>query len=105
MEKSQIDDKLTEQERTILSVYRTPKVSDLRRQIRLSVQYAIGTGIFLGLAIVDDEPLWGIVVYAVFVLWMIVRLCGMRRVVGIMPRLIEKYETEIAELRSQIVEL
>ncbi|MCD4728671.1 MAG: hypothetical protein K8R46_13480 [Pirellulales bacterium] len=100
--KSEIEYKLTEKERHILGLYRNPKASDFRRQIRLSVQYAISTGIFLGLAIWWNQALYALVVYVTFVFWMFLRLRGAYRVSGIMPTIIEKYELEIAKLRSEL---
>jgi len=98
--KSAIDDRLTEQERTTLRLYRNPTASGLGRQVRLSVQYAVGAGIFLGLAIWLNEPLYAIVVYGVFILWMLVRLRGARTIAAVTPRIIEKYESEIKALKS-----
>jgi len=98
--KSEIDSKLTEHERTILKLYQNPKASGLGRQIRLSVQYAISAGIFVVLAIWWHQPLYAIVVYVLFVLWMLIRLRGARAIAGAMPHIIEKYESAIKELKS-----
>jgi hypothetical protein len=97
---SVLEDKLTGQEIKILSAYRNPKSSNLSKQIRLSIQYAIAAAIFLVLAIKNQQPLYSIGVYIIFLLWMFVRLLVARRIVGIMPGIIEKYELEIARLRS-----
>lgn len=101
--KSEIDDYLTEQERAVLQLYRNSKSSGLGRQLRLSVQYAIGAGIFLGLAIWFNQPLYAVVVYVVFLLWMIMRLRGARTIAGVMPRIIDKYESEIRELKVKSI--
>lgn len=98
--KSEINEKLTEREREVLRLYRNPEASDLGRQIRLSVQYAVGAGIFLGLALWRNQPLYAIVVYVVFVLWMLIRIQRARALAGVMPRIIEKYESEVKELKA-----
>lgn len=100
--KSEIEDKLSQRERTILQMYRNPKSSDLRRQVRLSIQYAIGTGIFLVMGIRSGNPLYAIIVYVALLLWMGLRIAGASKLVGIMPEIIEKYESEISELRSKV---
>jgi hypothetical protein len=98
--KSEIDDKLSQRERIILQMYRNPKSSDLRRQIRLSIQYAVGTGIFLVMGIRLENPLYSIIIYGALLLWMVLRLVGARKLVGVMPGIIDKYESEIHELKK-----
>ncbi len=66
---SVIDDELTPIERNVLAAYRSPAAGDLRRQIRLSAQYALCTGLFVYLSLSSGQPLYGLVVYAVFLLW------------------------------------
>lgn len=100
--KSEIEEILSQRERTILQMYRKPKSSDLRRQIRLSIQYAAGTGIFLIMGIKSGNPLYAIIIYVALLLWMGLRIIGASKLVGIMPGIIEKYESEISELRSKM---
>ena len=99
---SVIASQLTDQERKVLQAYRQPSARDLRRLIRISVQYALAAGIFLVLAIHDGQPLYAIAIYVIFVLWMIVRVAKARLLVGVMPTIIEKYEAEIRRLASAL---
>jgi hypothetical protein len=99
---SVIDSKLTDHEREVISMYRDSPRSGIGRAIRLSIQYAIGAGVFLVAAIVTGNPWWSVVVYVVFVAWIVVRLLGARRLAGVMPSVIEKYESRIAELEQQL---
>lgn len=92
---SAIDEELTPVERTILAAYRSPSAGELRRQVRLSVQYAVGAALFLYLSFSSNQPLYGLVVYAMFIAWMAVRLLGARRIAGVMPQIIDKYEKQI----------
>ena len=100
---SLIDDELTPMERKVLAAYRSP-TRHIRRQIRLSVQYAVATGLFAYLSVSTGQPLYGIVVYVVFLLWMAARLFGAWRIAGTTPKIIEKYEARIADLRGQVAE-
>jgi len=98
---SAIDSLLSQRERQILAAYRAPS-ADIRKATRLSIQYAIGAGIFTALAISQRQPLWALAVFAILVLMLVVRLVGARRVAGVMPAIIEKYEREILELRQKV---
>lgn len=97
--RSAIDERLTEKERQVLAVYRAGSVSDMRRATRLAVQYALGAGIFVVLALTEREPLWVLPVYAILVLVLVLRIRRGRMVAGAMPSVIEKYEQEISMLR------
>ena len=98
---SVIDEKLTEKERLVLAAYRAESASGLRRAARLSVQYALGAGIFVVLALTEREPLWVLPVYAVLILVLVMRILGGRALAGAMPGVIEKYEQEISALRQE----
>ncbi len=89
------------EERRVLEMYRNPKLSGLGRATRLSGQYLLGAGIFTYLAVAYN-PWYAIVVYLVFVAFVIVRLLAARSLVGIMPRILAKYEARIAELEAQV---
>jgi hypothetical protein len=89
---------LSEVERAVLRTYIDPAASGISRAVRLSLQYATSAGIFVFLAIWQDNPLWSLAVYAIFLLFMAVRLVGARRIAGIMPGIIRKYEERISAL-------
>jgi len=96
---------LTPDEQRIVDIYLDPSLSRIPRAIRLSIQYAIGSGIFIVLAIWKQEPLYALVVYGVFLLYMLLRILGAKRASDIMPSVIRKYEKRIRELESEAAEL
>lgn len=98
--RSVIDEKLTKKERLVLAAYRAESTPDIRRATRLSIQYALGAGIFVVLALTGHEPLWVLPVYATLILVLGLRLRGGRAIAGAMPSVIEKYEQEISALRK-----
>jgi hypothetical protein len=91
---------LSPAEKRVLCMYFDPRNSGLRRATRLSVQYAIGSGIFVYLCLSENEPLWVLAVYGVFLAFMLVRIRNAKKIVGIMPGIIAKYEARIAELET-----
>jgi hypothetical protein len=94
-----IEDVLTSEERKILELYRDPKSRGTGRATRLSVQYLLAAAIFTGLA-VAYEPWFAVVAYLMFVAFVGIRLLGARRLVGVMPNVLAKYEKRIAELEA-----
>ena len=97
---SRIDATLSPQERRVLSLYTAPGRSGIGRAVRLSVQYALGAGVFVVLCLREHEPLWVLPVYGLFLLVLAVRLIGARAISGVMPGVIAKYEARIAELEG-----
>ncbi len=97
---SRIDNLLTPTEKQVLLAYRSPEHSGMRRATRLSVQYAVGAGVFVWLCISEQQPLWCLAVYAIFVIQLAVRLHNARRMAGVMPGVIKKYEARIAQLET-----
>ena len=91
---------LTHVERAVLRAYTDPAASGMGRAVRLSLQYATAAGIFVLLAIWENNSWWALAVYAVFLVSMAIRLWRARRVAGIMPGIIRKYEARIAELEK-----
>lgn len=98
---SQIDSELTPEERRVLTYYADPTQSGMGRAIRLSIQYALGAGVFVALALWDHNALYVLPVYGIFLAFMIVRLLSARKIAGIMPSVIAKFESRIAALESQ----
>jgi hypothetical protein len=103
--KSEIDDELTDRERRLLAVYLAPSKSDLRRLTRLSIQYAIGTGVFMALAILEHQPLYALVVYVVLVVSLMLRVIGGSTISRVVPGIINKYESNIAALKENFAEV
>ncbi len=97
---SRIDSALTPEEHRVLSAYSDPKRSGMSRAVRLSIQYALGTGIFVAIGLWDEEPLYLLAVYGIFLAFMAVRLISAKKIAGVMPSIVAKYEARIAELES-----
>ena len=83
-----------------MAAYSDPTRSGIGRAIRLSVQYALGTGVFAALCVWQREPLWVLPVYGAFLAFLVVRLLAARKTVGIVTGIIAKYEARIAELEK-----
>jgi len=96
---------LTQPEREFLKLYQQPVASHRRRAIRLSIQYAVGAGVFLVLAIVMHQPLYAIVTYAVFIAFIAIRLGALSARDFTMPEILAKYDARIAELQQQVADL
>jgi hypothetical protein len=84
----------------ILELYRNPNSSGLGRAQRLSAQYLLAAGIFTSLAIAY-QPWYAFVAYLIFVAFVVVRLIGARHLEGVMPKILTKYESRIAELEAE----
>lgn len=89
----------TFEERKVLEIYRDPRFSDLGRAARLSGQYLFGAGIFTYLAI-GYQSWFALVSYLVFAAFVGIRLLAARRLAGVMPRILAKFEARIAELEA-----
>ena len=100
--RSVLDGALSDREKTLLEIYRSP-ANDIRRAARSSVGYALGTGLLAVGLVMLEEPVVGVfAVYAVFLIWMAIRLLNGWTISGIMPGIIEKYEAEIEKLREEL---
>ncbi len=96
--KSAIEEKLTEKEKSVLSLYRIPDSKSTHKNIRLSVQYAVAAGLFSYLAVtVNPNFVWA--TFGTFVIWMLIRIVTSKNITGVMPSIIEKYEQEIENLK------
>ncbi len=97
--KSVIEEALTEEEKTALTLYRSSSDKTMRRNIRLSIQYAIAAGIFSILTVVVDANfVW--LVLGIFVTWLILRIIAAKKNTSAIPKIIEKYEQEISQLKQ-----
>src|SRR5882672_5453287 len=95
---SRIDSSLTADERRVLMLYSNPSMSGMSRVVRLSIQFAIGAGIFVAMALWEQEPLYVLPVYGTFLAFLTVRLLSAKKIAGIMRGIIAKYEARIGEL-------
>ena len=91
----------TPDELRVLALYRDPRNAGLGRAARLSFQYALAAGCFVAVAIVTDNALWSLAVFGEFVAWMGIRLLTAKKIAGVMPRIIRKYEDYIVQLQAR----
>jgi hypothetical protein len=97
--KSAIDELLTDGERAYFDSMENGDAGR-RRTIRMSIQYAIGAGIFVYIAIAYNNPYWSLVVYGTFVFWLFIRVLRASIYFRNMRGLISKYEQRIRELEQ-----
>ena len=70
--------------------------------LRSSIYCTVLAGFFLYLALARNEPRYAIGIFGMFVLYLVIRLYTARRVAGIMPRILQRYEFRIAELEARL---
>jgi hypothetical protein len=68
------------------------------RIVRLSIQYAVGAGIFVYLCLSANEPLYVLPVYGVLISVLIVRVVGAFKARRSFKGIIEKYEAKLQDL-------
>jgi hypothetical protein len=91
----------TPDELKTLGIYRNTKLWGLGRAVRLSVQYLISAGIFTCAAIAY-QPWYTLIAYFIFVVFVVIRVIGARRLEGVMPTILTKYDPRISELEAQL---
>jgi len=92
----------TDEERKVLALYAQPSAKEFRRLVRLSVQYTLGTAILATAAVVWNVPLFAVAIWAVLALVLALRLLRARRLVGVMPRILAKYEQQQSVLTGRL---
>jgi hypothetical protein len=93
---------LTSQEQSVVQPYRNPERTGVARLVLSSIQCTLVAGIFLYLTLVRNEPRYAIGIFAMFALYLAIRVYSARRIAGIMPRILQRYEWRIAELEGQL---
>jgi hypothetical protein len=93
-------DDLSPSERAVLRSYIEPGASGFDRAVRLSLQYAVGAGMFTAAAILEHNAWWSLATYATFLAFLAIRLRGARHIANVMPGIIAKYEDRIRELEK-----
>ena len=93
---------LNPQEQSVLRRFNQSQKSPLSALLRSSIYCIALAGLFLYLAIARSEPLYAIGVFGMFVLYLGIRIYTARRVAGIMPRILQRYEFRIAELEARL---
>jgi len=93
---------LSPQEQTGLRRFNDSRKSGLGVLFRSSIYCIVLAGLFLFLALARNEPRYSIGVFGMFVLYLAIRVYTARRVAGIMPRILERYEFRISELEARL---
>src|SRR5215471_12977091 len=70
--------------------------------LRSSIYCTALAALFLYLALARNQPRYAIGVFGMFVLYLAIRVYSARRVAGIMPRVLQRYEFRIAELEARL---
>jgi hypothetical protein len=93
---------LNPQEQSVVRRFSQPQKSPVAILFRSSIYCTVIAGFFLYLALVRNEPLYAIGIFGMFVLYLAIRLYTARRIAGVMPRILERYEFRIAELEARL---
>jgi regulator of sirC expression with transglutaminase-like and TPR domain len=93
---------LSPQEQSVLRRFNESRKSPVSVLLRSSIYSIALAGLFLYLAVARNEPLYAVGVFGMFVLYLAIRIYSARRVAGIMPRILQRYESRIAELEGRL---
>ena len=93
---------LSPQEQSIVQRFKAPGKSSVSVLFRSSIYCTVLAAFFLYLALARNEPRYAIGIFGMFVLYLGIRIYTARRVAGIMPRILQRYEFRIAELEAQL---
>jgi hypothetical protein len=93
---------LNRQEQTVVKRFRESKKGAPAALLRSSIYCTGLAGLFLYLALARQEPRYSIGIFGMFVLYLCIRVYSARRVAGIMPRILKRYESHIADLEVRL---
>lgn len=93
---------LNPQEQSVVRRFNRSQKSPVAMLFRSSVYCTVIAGFFLYLALARNEPRYAIGIFGMFVLYLAIRLYSARRIAGVMPRILERYEFRIAELEARL---
>ena len=93
---------LSPQEQSVLRRFNESRKGGLGRLFRSSIYCIVLAGLFLFLALARNEPRYSIGIFGMFVFYLAIRIYTARRVAGIMPRILERYEFRISELEASL---
>jgi len=91
---------LSPPEQSVLRRFNESKKGGLGVLFRSSIYCIVLAGLFLFLTLTRNEPRYSIGIFGMFVLYLAIRVYTARRVAGIMPRILERYEFRITELEA-----
>ena len=93
---------LNPQEQSVVRRFSQSRKSPVATLFRSALYCTVLAGFFLYLALARDEPRYAIGIFAMFVIYLAIRLYSARRIAGVMPRILERYEFRIAELEASL---
>lgn len=93
---------LNPQEQSVVRRFSERQKSPIVILFRSSIYCTVLAGFFLYLALARNEPRYAIGIFGMFVLYLAIRLYSARRIAGVMPRILERYEFRIAELEARL---
>ena len=93
---------LNPQEQSVVRRFNESKKSGISALLRSSIYCTALAGLFLYLALARQEPLYSIGIFGMFVLYLAIRVYSARRIAGIMPRILDQYESRISELEARL---
>jgi hypothetical protein len=82
--------------------YRSGERIGVKALFRSSIYCTAIAALFLYLALTRDEPRYAIGIFVMFLFYLAIRVYSAKRVAGIMPRIVQRYEKRIAELEQQV---
>ncbi len=92
----------TPQEQAIVKPFRDSKKIGVALVLRSSIYCTAVAALFLYLTLARNQPLYSIGIFAMFALYLGIRVYSARRIAGIMPRILQRYEQRISELEARL---
>ena len=93
---------LSMQEQSVVRRFSESKRSPIALLMRSSIYCVVLAGLFLYLALARNDPRYSIGIFGMFAFYLAIRVYSARRISGIMPRILEQYESRIAELEARL---
>jgi len=89
-------------EQSLVRAYSDQRHIAVTTLLRSSVYCSAIAALFLYLALERNEPRYAIGIFVMFLCYLAIRVYSARRVAGVMPRIIQRYETRIRELEDKL---
>lgn len=90
------------QEEFLVRTYRHRERIGVGVLFRSSIYCTAVAALFLYLALSRDDPRYAVGIFIMFLFYLAIRVYSARRIAGIMPRIVQRYEKRIAELEEQV---
>ena len=90
------------QEEAVVKRFDESRKGGVALLLRSSIYCTALAALFLYLTLARNQPLYAIGIFAMFVLYLAIRIYTARQVAGIMPRILQRYERRITELEERL---